>query len=253
MYKYNDFNALYLLFDRVFNNLPMDFHITTLNKDYMKKFAVLMLLCLGLSIGANAQDSSISTKADLSAKKLANAIQKGMDGIYSEKEFDQKCIEIGSLISTYMAPMSPEEQKTFTNELHTKLINYCIQYGLDPDTSRIMATAVTNGLTQDTEGSNDQQREPVAEMAKRYAKEMAKLIEASFLGTNTDKEAGRIGAQLGVDLSRLDSDNIKVFKELFYRELESQMSKTSGLDANTRSTLLNWIKIQYDPLFQYYL
>ena len=219
----------------------------------MKKFAALMLLCLGLSIGANAQDSSITTKVDTYAKELASVLQKGMDGTYSDEEFDQKCSAIGASVGVYIIKLSPEERTTFVDKFYTQLVNYCKQYGMDSEMSVILATGIRNELMLAVGGEIKQQSETVTDMAKRYAKEMVEICEASLLGVDTDKKSERLGAQLGVDLLSLGSDNIKVFKETFYRELESQMSKVSGLDAATRATLMNFIKIQYDPIFQEFL
>jgi hypothetical protein len=219
----------------------------------MKKFTILMLLCLGLSIGANAQDSSITTKVDTYAKELASVLQKGMDGTYSDEEFDQKCSEIGVSVGVYIIKLSPEERTTFVDKFYTQLVNYCEQYGMDSETSVILATAIRNELTLAAGGEVEQSNESVDEMAKRYASEMVKLCEASFLGADNDKEAERLGAQLGVELARLGSDNIKVFREVFYSELESQMAEVSGLDAATRSLLLKFIKLQYDSIFQEFM
>ena len=219
----------------------------------MKKFAVLMLLCLGLSIGANAQDSSIATKVDTFAQELANVLQKGMDGTYSDEEFGQKCSAVGASVGEYIIKLSPEERTTFVDKFYTQLVNYCEQYGMDSEMSVILATGIRNELMLAVGGEIKQQSETVTDMAKRYAKEMGEIWEAALLGVDNVKETERLGAQIGVALWSLGSDYIKVFKETFYRELESQMSKVSGLDAATRATLMNFIKIQYDPIFQEFL
>lgn len=216
----------------------------------MKKFIALMFLCLGLSIGANAQNTEAVTKADGFAHELATCVKDAMNGTTTMEAYEHKCTEIGFRIGLAIATQETDENKIFLSVLFACLQEYCEQFEIDPIVAEIFITAIKSELTEEVTGEPVPQRETVAEKADRYAKGLAKIIEDAFKGVENDKEAENLGLRLGAELAQLSSDDVKIFKTEFYNALKSYLAQIDDLDEVSVSLLMELFTTEYDALFK---
>ena len=216
----------------------------------MKKFIALILLCFGLSIGANAQNAEAVTKADGFAHELATCVKEVMDGTITMEVYERKCTEIGFRIGFALATQETNENKIFLSVMFACLQEYCEQFEIDPAIAEIFITAIKSELTEEVTGKPAPQTETIAEKADKYAREMAKFIEDAINGVENEKEAENMGLRLGADLAQLSSDDVKLFRDEFYVALKSYLTLIDDLDDVTVSLLMELLQVEYDEIFK---
>ena len=214
----------------------------------MKKFVFLLLLCFGLSMGANAQNAEVVTKADKSAYEFASALKDALNGTCSQDVFEQKCTEIGFRIGFTYSLMSTDEQRLYLNVLPACLQSYCEQFEVDPAIGDIIIKALIEEIK--TDGQPAPQTESIAAMADRYAKEMARMMGDSMNGVDNEEEAERLGVQLGIDLVKIGGDNVKLFQNIFYESLRTYLLQIDGIDTDICSLVIELLKAEYDAIFE---
>lgn len=216
----------------------------------MKKFAFLLLLCFGLSMGANAQNADVVTKADCYAYELASATNDVLKENCTVEAYENRCAEIGYKVGFTIIALSDDQNKLFLNVLYACLLSYCEQYGIDPVLGEILVDSIKKEFATINGEKPAQTTESAVEMADRYAQEMATLFKKAFEGAEIDKEIENLGFRLGADLAQMSSDNVKLFRDSFYEALKTYASQIDGLDSATCTILIEFLKGEFDPVFE---
>jgi hypothetical protein len=220
----------------------------------MKKLLAILILCLGFSLGASAQDE----KADNYAEQITIALSDLTKLKIDMEDYVKTCEAIGLEMGEYISTLDLEEIDPFLEQFYHCIYYHFAKYGFPRNQADMVIESFKEAFYAaiDKELGNNVEEDGVAVKADQFAKQISNLIEDSFHGEEDNKEAENVGFELGKYLGRLNKDEIKIFQTEFYAALTIYISRIPDLAEFTTAEineLIDMIKGQYDMIFESFL
>lgn len=219
----------------------------------MKKLATILAIILGISIGTNAQITPVPAAADKYAKEFVKAINDLVNEDLSETAFERKCEEIGSRLAAYGETLTYDQTETFIDSFYKGIYYHCAKYGFDREVADMLIASIEETIKEERNTNTQTQSSGTVERkADSYAKQLADIIAEILRGEASDAESEAVGYQIGVYLSNLTPNDVKLFRREFYAALERHIAKIpalSILDDSDIREVVDEIRNEFDPVF----
>lgn len=215
----------------------------------MKKLIVIMLLCIGFSIGAWAQNA----KADQYAKEITVAMYDLTNSKISMDTYVKKCEQIGINMGTYIATLDIEDIQPFLDHFYQCIYYHFAKYDFDKDAADMVISSFKESFYGTLNGDYTTNKESVNVAADRFAREFANIIEDSINGDSDEEEAEQVGFELGKYITKLTPSEVKSFQQEFYKALTVHVSRIPDLADLTHeeiSELIDMFREQLDHIFE---
>lgn len=222
----------------------------------MRRFIFTVLLILGFSILANAQDNDLAAKADKVALELTQAVNSLMQEEISIEDYEKKCNETGMQMGLHIADLNAGETQTYLNCFYNSIYYYFAKYDIDKETADYLIDSFKQSWAEATDSGDEQKQESmsVTEKADSYARTLVRFIEATLDGEEEDENVmENTGVEMGLYLSELSKSEVMAFKNQFYKSIEAYLLKIETIDAATCRLLMDTFKTEFDEVFKIFL
>lgn len=216
----------------------------------MKKLLVILLLSLGFSLGASAQEAEANNYAEQITIALSDFTRSNI----TLDDYVKKCEAIGIDMGSYITTLEREKVEPFLEDFFNCIYYNFAKYDF-PKSQADMIIAAFKDAFYGAINSEDQNKttESVAAKADEFAKEMANIMEDTLNGEQDKAAAEKVGFDLGAYLGKITPEEIKVFQTEFYKALTVHISRIPALAEFTTAEIqevVDLIKEQYDPIFE---
>ena len=216
----------------------------------MKKLLATLALCLGLCIGAYAQNA----KADAYAEKMTVALHDLTNSKIDLDTYVEICKNIGDELGDYVATLEEEDIYPFLEYFYNCIYYHFAKYDFAKTDADNLINSFKQAFNAALNGEIDSRTsETVIAKADHFAGLLSDLIEDSLAEGQDEEEANKIGVQLGAYIGQLRPDEIKTFQSSFYDALTVHIARIpalSELSYEDIKDLVDMIKEQYDPIFE---
>ena len=215
----------------------------------MKKTLAILLLCLGFCIGASAQD----TKANHYAEQMAIAVNDMLHSRISLEEYVKICEKIGVDMGVHMADIGQDQTEDFLEDFFNCIYYNCAKYDIPKEQADMIISSFKQAFYGTPGEIENYSTESIAATAEQYAKDIAVIMGEAMEGKENKDRAEKLGYNMGVLLSQITPDEVKLFQEELYKALAVHISRLPAFSEFTRTEiniLVDMIKEQYDPIFK---
>ena len=219
----------------------------------MKKTLAILLLCLGFSIGASAQEA----EADNYAEKITIALNDMTTSKITLDDYVKICESIGIDMGEYITTLEVEEIEPFLEQFFRCIYYHFAKYGIPRDQADMVVESFKSAFYGAINNeSQNRTTESVAAKADEFAKEMANIMEDALNGKQDQAATEKVGFDLGAYIGKITPEEIKVFQTEFYKALTVHISRIPALAEFTTAEIneiIELIRAQYDPIFGAFL